>query len=218
MKFAHRSPQPWKYKVTAVVDEDVRETNWMDGVGDYLYVDHGMLPGQLINVTATAALLEQAKLNVRLTGGETDGSTAPLTKENPSVALLPADIADDARLLVTAEDPEGKAPEQPIDLPPRSVRLDALLFPNYGPQSATVNVTTSGDAYVSFRPLGDTGDGVELHFTAETTTRAYQYFSTSLFQNGYQYRLSGFDDAGEWSVPQDPERTLNITINQPKNV
>jgi hypothetical protein len=217
-----QSTQPYRASVTLVQYDNVIEGPWRDGGDDYLFIDAGWIPSpaRIVTVSATSALLEEAVVTVGLSDETADpsGLTTTLSRDCPSASFLVAAPSEAARLHVIAHN--RTVPEQTIvlDLPCYSVTLEQTAFRQYGPQAVPVNVRfqdNSTSARLEFLPEDADATSVLLDFSTAASNGQLIYFSRSIFNNRFRFRVcSDEDDASAtWSAFFSPERPLAIGMH-----
>ncbi|QZT37178.1 hypothetical protein K5X82_18430 [Halosquirtibacter xylanolyticus] len=216
LKFSKATPHPYEVKVTAVYYGNVQETKWFEKTGNYLFIGWNNLPGKLINITAKKDVFSQAEIEVSIVKGKTKNLDTTISKDEPSAAfLLPIELAN-GHVEIIATDSLNKENSIVLELPTHSIDLDLYTFPQYGAQTAEVEVEFENsltEIDIEFKPIFGNDFTTKLHFTKEKPTNTYYYNSLQLFKNGYQYRLVQAGQKQQWSTPKRPDVKLKINLN-----
>lgn len=219
LKFKTSKAKTYRARVTAVSEAGVEmPVPWFDCSGDYLYIGAERLPATYITVRATPELLSQANISVLITQGAPGEELADtLTQREPSASFLLFSGSQEARLIVTARDPERAGSTLTLELPCQSLSLDLPDFHEYGPQYTPVTVQFHDGiqtADFEFAPECGTEDPTVLRFLADRPSGQYNYYSTKLFKHRYRFRRSpeeGRPDT-EWSDYRLPGQPLIISV------
>ena len=214
LKFKRSTPKTYTSRIRAISDKGILTSEWVGGSGDYLYIGAENLPGFCVTLRASASLLSQARISAIIPNvPQTQDLVASLTEAVPDATFLLPAVNETARLIVTAQNPADAAQTVKLDLPCRSVALDLMSFPQYGPQTVHVTATFAegvDSAEFEFLPEGSTDDPIVLRLTRQSPTGQWTYNATQLFHNRYRYRRL-FDKGPaepEWSDYRSPAETL----------
>ena len=220
LRFARTAPpQPYRYNLTVVTDDDAIEGPWRDGSENYLFIDAASLPPPLsvVTISATPALLAQAEIALAFSGMTPAGAFGQsLDQDGPRAALLLA-ASDTARLQVLARDKTDPGRSMALDLPCHSVALDQTAFSGYCWQRVSVTARFHGGATCARLECLPEDAGVQsivLDFSASSPSAQLAYFAPSLFRNRYRCRpYSEQDtDAAPWSALFPPDAALTIDV------
>ena len=216
LKYKRSEPKTYSMKIEAVSETDTLDSGWSDRNGDYIYVGAETLPGTCVTVRGTAALLEQAKISAVITGGA-EKLALSISEQRPAATFLIGEGYENARLAVTAQDVTDASNILNLDLPCRSLSLDLVAFPKYGPQ--TVHVTVKFDRPVpsadfEFQPESGSDDPIILSFTPAAPAGEFSYFATNIFRTRYRYRRrpTDADPQPEWSGYKLPGEPLTVEV------